>query len=70
MALSETQSRCVGRSSMHPDAPVCPKREGCERYADVLRKDLGHRWPIHISVTMHLCSDPELSMFIPAEGEA
>ena len=68
--LRDDQSRCIGRSSLHPDAPVCPKREQCERYADVLRKDSDHRWPQHISVTMHLCSDPELSMFIPTVVEA
>ena len=67
MALSETQSRCVGRTDLSPEGPVCPKRETCQRYTDLRDRGGDYAWPKHISVFTHVCSDPELSQFIAVE---
>ena len=67
MALSETQSRCVGRTDLSPEGPVCPKRETCQRYTDLRDRGGDYAWPKHISVFTHVCSDPELSQFVPVE---
>ena len=67
MALSNSQTRCLGRSDLSPMAPACPKRHDCARCADIAGRDSYAPNPVLPDVQMHLCSDPELSQFVPVE---
>lgn len=65
--LRDDQSRCVGRSDLSPDSVTCPKRDECARYVDLRDRGSDFAWT-HISVYTHVCSDPELSSYIPVHG--
>ena len=67
MALSNSQTRCLGCSDLSPMAPACPKRNDCARCADIAGRDSYAGNPVLLDVQMHLCSDPELSQFIGVE---
>lgn len=74
MSLPNDIARCVGRTALTPDAPICPRREQCARYVALLEHPKGE--PIQYTpVVMHLCTDTEDAMIevrytITAKGRA
>lgn len=60
-------SRCVGRTALGPDDPVCPVRAGCGRYQALLEH--GRRdEPCVAPCAMHLCQTADFERRIPVEA--
>lgn len=71
MTLPDDVSRCVGRFGLGPDDPICPRRNHCARYLEMVgdRERFPGGYPSHISVATGLCRDGG-DWCIPVEVEA
>lgn len=72
MSLSIHITRCAGRPhGLGPDAPVCERRNQCERYLAMVGEDrerFPDGYPLSVRVASGLCADG-IDRFRPAGGQ-